>query len=88
MSSNTKSRGDKIATEETIKTLQELESDTNIPKNVKSKIHHIIDILKDDEPLRFLYLSSLIIVLCIFQGGAHIFLLHISMAVTVCNPFS
>ena len=35
-------------TAETIEQLQELEEDTNIPKNIKIKIKRISDILKED----------------------------------------
>ncbi len=51
MSSGKKSAEDRIATEEAINTLQELEEDSSIPKNVKTKIQHIIDILKEDAEL-------------------------------------
>lgn len=41
----------KQLTNETIEKLQELESDINIPKNIKIKIKKIVDILKEDTEL-------------------------------------
>ncbi len=38
-------------TAETIEQLQELEEDTNIPKNIKTKIKSITNILKEDTEL-------------------------------------
>ena len=38
-------------TNETIESLQELENDPNIPKNIKIKIQSIINILKEDTEL-------------------------------------
>lgn len=38
-------------TEETIEKLQELENDVNMPKNIKTKIKHIINVLKEDKEL-------------------------------------
>lgn len=38
-------------TDETIEKLQEVVEDTNIPKNIKTKIKSIIDILKEDTEL-------------------------------------
>ena len=38
----------KELTKETIETLQELEEDTNLPKNIKIKIQKIIEMLKED----------------------------------------
>lgn len=51
MPSSKKPTEDKIKTGETITTLEELESDINIPKNVKIKIQNIISILKEDTEL-------------------------------------
>ncbi len=38
----------KELTKETIETLQELEEDTHLPKNIKIKIQKIIEMLKED----------------------------------------